>query len=92
VFNRIHVGDWVAVLLASIERPNGSAVYNVSDDEPAPADEVVISPRHCLVSNHRLWSSLKTPSYHLLHGIFMQNANVCAMTGSKRSWVSASAT
>ncbi len=41
VFNRIHVDDIAAVLLASIERPNPGRVYNLSDDEPAPADEVL---------------------------------------------------
>ncbi|TYZ69485.1 hypothetical protein PybrP1_012559 [[Pythium] brassicae (nom. inval.)] len=40
VFNRVHVDDIVAILLASAARPNAGAVYNVCDDEPAPADEV----------------------------------------------------
>jgi nucleoside-diphosphate-sugar epimerase len=39
MFARIHVDDIVRVLLASIDRPNPGAVYNVADDEPAaPAD------------------------------------------------------
>ena len=41
VFSRIHVDDAVATLLASIAQPNPGAVYNVSDDEPAPGNEVV---------------------------------------------------
>lgn len=41
VFNRIHVDDLVAVLMASMERPNPGRLYNVSDDEPAPADKVL---------------------------------------------------
>ena len=41
VFNRIHVGDIAAVLMASIERPRGGAIYNLADDEPAPAPDVV---------------------------------------------------
>lgn len=41
VFNRIHVDDIVAVLLASIEHPNPGRIYNLSDDQPAPADEVL---------------------------------------------------
>ena len=41
VFNRIHVDDLVAVLLASMARPSAGTVYNVSDDEPAPANEVM---------------------------------------------------
>ena len=41
VFSRIHVADIAAVLIASMARPNGGAVYNVSDDTPAPADEVL---------------------------------------------------
>ncbi len=41
VFNRIHVDDLAVVLLASMTALRGSPVYNVSDDEPAPADRVV---------------------------------------------------
>lgn len=41
VFNRIHVDDLATVLMASMASPGGSAVYNVCDDEPAPADRVV---------------------------------------------------
>lgn len=40
VFCRVHVADIVQVLEASILRPNPSAIYNVCDDEPAPAEEV----------------------------------------------------
>ncbi|CAI5725645.1 unnamed protein product [Hyaloperonospora brassicae] len=39
-FNRIHVDDIVNVLLASAAQPNPGRIYNVCDDEPAPADEV----------------------------------------------------
>lgn len=37
LFSRIHVEDIVATLLASIQLPNPLSIYNVSDDEPAPA-------------------------------------------------------
>ena len=40
VFNRIHVNDIAATLAASIERPRPGAVYNVTDDEPAPPQTV----------------------------------------------------
>ncbi|KAF4319055.1 hypothetical protein BBO99_00003663 [Phytophthora kernoviae] len=40
VFNRIHVDDIVNIMLASAARPNPGGIYNVCDDEPAPADEV----------------------------------------------------
>lgn len=40
VFNRIHVDDIAATLAASIERPRPGAVYNVTDDEPAPPQTV----------------------------------------------------
>ena len=40
VFNRIHVADIAATLAASIERPRGGAVYNVTDDELAPPQTV----------------------------------------------------
>ena len=41
VFNRIHVDDIAAVLAASLDRPRQGAVYNVTDDEPAPPQDVV---------------------------------------------------
>ena len=40
-FSRIHVDDIVAGLRASMERPNRGAVYNLCDDEPAAAAEVI---------------------------------------------------
>lgn len=40
VFSRIHVDDIVTTLLASIQLPSPLTVYNVSDDEPAPAHVV----------------------------------------------------
>jgi nucleoside-diphosphate-sugar epimerase len=41
VFNRIHVDDIAAALIASMERPRAGAIYNLADDEPAPAPDVV---------------------------------------------------
>lgn len=41
VFNRIHVEDIAATLAASLQRPRAGAVYNVTDDEPAPPQDVV---------------------------------------------------
>jgi nucleoside-diphosphate-sugar epimerase len=41
VFSRIHVLDLVAVLNASMAHPAPGAVYNVCDDEPAQAGDVV---------------------------------------------------
>ncbi len=41
VFNRIHVEDIANVLEAAIARPRPGAIYNVSDDEPAPPQDVV---------------------------------------------------
>lgn len=41
VFSRIHVEDIAAVLRASMERPRPGTAYNVCDDEPTPADEVM---------------------------------------------------
>ena len=41
VFSRIHVEDITAVLIASMARPHPGAVYNVCDDEPAPAEAVI---------------------------------------------------
>lgn len=41
LFSRIHVDDIAATLRASIARPNPGAVYNVCDDEPVEAAEVV---------------------------------------------------
>jgi nucleoside-diphosphate-sugar epimerase len=41
VFSRIHVDDIVAVLEASIMKPNPGAAYNVCDDDPAPPQDVI---------------------------------------------------
>jgi len=41
VFNRIHVDDIAGVLLASLAQPRPGAIYNVTDDEPAPPQDVV---------------------------------------------------
>lgn len=41
VFSRIHVDDIAETLLASILRPNPGAIYNVCDDDPAPAEDVL---------------------------------------------------
>lgn len=41
-FSRIHVHDIARVLEASIAGPRAGAIYNVSDDEPAPSADVVV--------------------------------------------------
>lgn len=41
VFNRIHVEDIAAGLAASIANPGAGAVFNLSDDEPAPPQDVI---------------------------------------------------
>ena len=41
VFNRIHVDDIAQVLAAAIDSPSTHSIYNVSDDEPAPPEDVV---------------------------------------------------
>lgn len=41
VFSRIHVEDIAGVVRASLRRPTPGEIYNVCDDEPAPAHEVV---------------------------------------------------
>lgn len=41
VFNRIHVDDIAGILLASLGKPRAGAIYNVTDDEPAPPQDVV---------------------------------------------------
>lgn len=40
VFSRVHVDDLAAGLEASIERPRPGGIYNLCDDEPAPAAAV----------------------------------------------------
>jgi nucleoside-diphosphate-sugar epimerase len=42
VFNRIHVEDIASVLAASISGRGQHAIYNVTDDEPAAASDVVL--------------------------------------------------
>lgn len=51
VFNRIHVEDIARVLDASLEKPRAGAIYNVADDEPAPApDAVAFAAKLCGVA------------------------------------------
>ena len=41
VFNRIHVDDIARVLAAAMDKDAMHRIYNVSDDEPAPSQDVV---------------------------------------------------
>ncbi len=42
VFSRIHVDDLAAALAASMAHPEPGAIYNITDDEPAPPHEVAL--------------------------------------------------
>lgn len=42
VFNRIHVEDIARILEASLDRPRPGAIYNVTDDEPSPPQDVLV--------------------------------------------------
>lgn len=41
VFSRIHAEDIARVLMASIQRPDPGAAYNLCDDDPAPPQEII---------------------------------------------------
>jgi len=41
VFSRIHLDDIVAILLASMAKPNAGTAYNCCDDDPAPPQDVI---------------------------------------------------
>ncbi|GAA3857847.1 SDR family oxidoreductase [Celeribacter arenosi] len=41
VFSRIHVEDIANTLLASINRPQSTGLFNVCDDDPAPPQDVI---------------------------------------------------
>lgn len=41
IFNRVHVADIAAVIEASLARPRPGGIYNVTDNEPAPPQDVV---------------------------------------------------
>lgn len=41
VFNRMHIDDIAAALEASLRAPTAGALFNLSDDEPAPPQDVV---------------------------------------------------
>ncbi|WP_293801774.1 SDR family oxidoreductase [uncultured Bosea sp.] len=41
IFNRIHVDDIAGVLMASLAQPRQGAIYNVTDDEPGPPQDVI---------------------------------------------------
>jgi nucleoside-diphosphate-sugar epimerase len=40
-FSRVHVDDIVQVLIASMNKPNPGAIYNIADDNAAPSHEVI---------------------------------------------------
>jgi nucleoside-diphosphate-sugar epimerase len=42
VFNRIHVDDIAQTVRAAIDSTATSQIYNVTDDEPAPPQDVVV--------------------------------------------------
>ena len=42
VFSRIHAGDLAALLELAMARVKRGEVFNICDDEPAPADEVLV--------------------------------------------------
>lgn len=41
VFNRVHVDDIAGAIEAAMARPRAGAIFNVTDDEPAPPQDVV---------------------------------------------------
>jgi nucleoside-diphosphate-sugar epimerase len=41
VFNRVHVDDIARALVAAIDKDAGHSIYNISDDEPAPPQDVL---------------------------------------------------
>ncbi|ESQ80106.1 hypothetical protein [Asticcacaulis sp. YBE204] len=42
VFSRLYDTDCADALMRSLDRPRAGAIYNLCDDEPAPADEVMV--------------------------------------------------
>lgn len=43
VFNRIHVEDAAAGILAALDRPRAGGIYNLTDDDPASAEHVLLA-------------------------------------------------
>ncbi len=41
VFNRLHIEDLAAVIIAALRQPSGQALYLPADDEPAPPQDVL---------------------------------------------------
>ncbi|WP_292050884.1 MULTISPECIES: SDR family oxidoreductase [unclassified Brevundimonas] len=48
IFNRVHISDVVSGLFASMAAPRPGAIYNLTDDEPAPAHEITEWAAHRL--------------------------------------------
>jgi nucleoside-diphosphate-sugar epimerase len=46
VFSRLYDTDCATALMASVHRPRPGGIYNLCDDEPAPADEVLVYAAH----------------------------------------------
>lgn len=41
VFNRVHVDDIATATIAALRQPHADAVYNVTDDQPGPPQDVI---------------------------------------------------
>jgi len=90
VFNRIHVEDIARVLDASLEKPRAGAIYNVADDEPAPApDAMAFAARLCGVTPPRR-SRWRTPGCRRWRCRSTRNASArgtgCCTTSSASRW------
>ena len=53
VFNRVHVADISTTIAAALDYEKGSEIWNVSDDEPAPPQDVVVYAASLMGSNRR---------------------------------------
>lgn len=65
VFSRLHHDDCATALTASLGRPQPGGIYNLCDDEPAAADEVLLYAAHLTglpVPDESAWDDPRFPA------------------------------
>lgn len=88
VFNRIHVEDAASGVLASLARPRAGGVYNLTDDDPASAEDVLLAAAERLGLPPPPETDLSDPSVsEAMRGFYLDSKRVAnARAKSELGW------
>jgi hypothetical protein len=86
VFNRIHTGDIVQVLTASIERSSRNTIYNVADDKPRPPQDVITYAAVLLGRNPPPLVSFTEADLGPMARSCTETTSECETPASNRNW------